>query len=83
MIELCKKAMTSKYLMGIHLNDNGITDDFSNIIEISEIFGILSSDIPVDRLIEKDMKVKKPIYEKIGGFDLTYPEDIQKYMCLK
>lgn len=53
------------------------------MIEISDVFGISVNEIPIDRLIDKEVYYRKKLYENPGGFDLTYQDDIQKYMNLK
>jgi hypothetical protein len=45
-IQLCNYILEAKLLMGIHLNDNGISLDNDFMSEILDIFAIGINDIP-------------------------------------
>jgi hypothetical protein len=46
MMYLCTEMQYAKLLLSIHLNDNGITEDFEYMYEILDSFGIYPKDIP-------------------------------------
>ena len=46
--EIFKQVASSRLLMGIHLNDNGITSNFDFMIELIDIIGLNIDDIPID-----------------------------------
>ena len=46
--EIFKYVAGSRLLMGIHLNDNGITSNFEFMLELIEILGLNQDDIPID-----------------------------------
>jgi len=46
--EIFKYVAGSRLLMGIHLNDNGITSNFEFMLELIEMLGLNQDDIPID-----------------------------------
>ena len=46
--EIFKYVGGSRLLMGIHLNDNGITSDYNLMLELIDMLGLDQDDIPID-----------------------------------
>ena len=53
--------------MSIHLNDNGITDDFDYMYEILDTFGIYPKDIPYIKKLEESPNKNLNIYNEIDN----------------
>ena len=46
--DIFKYISSSRLLMGIHLNDNGITSNFDFMLELIDMLGLSQDDIPID-----------------------------------
>ena len=43
---LCSEIQNAKFLLAVHLNDNGITKDIDLFYELLDIFGLDTRDVP-------------------------------------
>jgi hypothetical protein len=43
---LCTEIQNAKFLLAVHLNDNGITKDVDLFYELLDIFGLDTRDVP-------------------------------------
>ena len=51
LMNLCDEIQNARFLLSIHLNDNGISKDIDLMHELLDIFGLDKRDIP---FIKKD-----------------------------
>lgn len=50
LLPLCQEMSKCSLLMGIHLNDNGVTSDIKFLLEVLDVFKLKAKDIPMKRI---------------------------------
>lgn len=70
--------------MSLHLNDNNISQNPTLMMDILDIFGIQSSDMPPERMNQDEYQPPRNI-DPLQQTDLKYDfrKNIQKYMLLR
>jgi hypothetical protein len=58
-MSLCNEIQNAKFLLAVHLNDNGITKDIDLFYELLDIFGLDSRDVPMNKKDDDEKMVMK------------------------